>query len=301
MDVLRMDLADTGSPEGLVSLILKHEPSLPLPVPIEELALQLEVEEIAELKTDGFEGGLITDTNRSRGIILVKKGVSAPRRRFTIGHELGHFLIANHVPDKDGQFLCSRADLRTLTAKEGDRRAKMEVEANRFSSLILMPPPRLRDAFKRHPSPSLEHVFELADLFGVSKEAMARAYAAYHPEALAFIVVKDGKVGRVYHDRKRFPFIIAGRGQPVPQGSLFQRKGLQIGIPSEIDSRLPDIWIDVPRDKRASTISEQVCLQQNGFALILLWHENTEDDVDENEDMTTRDRWRAQQERYRRD
>ncbi|WP_434153048.1 hypothetical protein RWA01_25935 (plasmid) [Sinorhizobium meliloti] len=72
-------------------------------------------------------------------------------------------------------------------------------------------------------------------------------------------------------------------------------------FPSEIDSRLPDIWIDVPRDKRASTISEQVCLQQNGFALIMLWHESTEDDEDENEDMTTRDRWRAQQERYRRD
>lgn len=108
MDILRMDLADTGSPEGLVSLILKHEPSLPLPVPIEELALQLEVEEIAELKTEGFEGGLVTDKNRSRGIILVKKGVSAARRRFTIGHELGHFLVANHVPDKDGQFLCSK-------------------------------------------------------------------------------------------------------------------------------------------------------------------------------------------------
>lgn len=301
MDVLRMDLADTGSPEGLVSLILKHEPSLPLPVPIEELALQLEVEEIAELKTEGFEGGLITDTNRSRGIILVKKGVSEPRRRFTIGHELGHFLIATHVPDKDGHFLCSKADLRMLSAREGDRRARMEVEANRFSSLILMPPPRLRDAFKRNPSPSLEHVFELAERFGVSKEAMARAYAAYHPETLAFVVVKDGMVGRIYHDGKRFPFVVANRGKPVPQGSLFYRKGLQTGIPSQFDSRLPDIWIDVSRDRPTSTISEQICLQQNGFALIMLWYENTDDDEDENEDMTTRDRWRAQQERYRRD
>jgi len=301
MDILRMDLADTGSPEGLVSLILKHEPSLPLPVPIEELALQLEVEEIAELKTEGFEGGLITDTNRSRGIILVKKGVSAARRRFTIGHELGHFLVANHVPDKDGQFLCSKTDLRTLSAKEGDRRAKMEVEANRFSSLLLMPPPRLRDAFKKHPSPSLEHVFDLADRFGVSKEAMARAYAGYHPEVLAFIVVKDGKVGRVYHDRKRFPFITASRDKPVPQGSLFYKKGFTIGIPSAIDSRLPDIWIDVSRDRRGATLSEQVCLQQNGYALIMLWHENAEDDEDENEDTTARDRWRAEQERYRRD
>ena len=301
MDILRMDLADTGSPEGLVSLILKHEPNLPFPVPIEELALQLEIEEIAELQTEGFEGGLITDTVRSRGIILVRKGLNRARRRFTIGHELGHFLIANHIPDKDGQFLCSREDLRALSAKEGNRRAKMEVEANRFSSLILMPPPKLRDAFKKHPSPSLEHVFELADRFDVSKEAMARAYAEYHTEALAFIVVKDEKVGRVYHNRKRFPFVVASRSKSVPRGSTFYRRDLQIGIPSEIESRLPDLWIDVTRGQRAPTLSEQVCLQKNGFALIMLWHESVEEDDEENEDMTTRDRWRAQQERYRRD
>lgn len=301
MDVLRMDLADTGSPEGLVSLILKHEPNLHHPVPIEELALQLEIEEIAELKTEGFEGGLITDTNRSRGVILVKKGVSEARRRFTIGHELGHFLIANHVPDRSGQFLCSKADLRTLSAKEGDRRARMEVEANRFSSLILMPPPRLRDAFKKRPLPSLEHVFELANHFGVSKEAMARAYASYHPETLAFIVVKEGKVARVYHDRKRFPFIAARRDKPVPQGSVFYRRGLQVGIASEVDNRLPHIWIDVPEGSPSPTISEQVCLQQNGFALIMLWHEKADEDEEENEDLTTRDRWRAQQERFRRE
>ncbi|WP_259672322.1 ImmA/IrrE family metallo-endopeptidase [Rhizobium sp. NLR22b] len=203
MSVMRMDLADTGSPEGLVSLVLKHEPNFRVPVPIEELALQLEIEEIAELETEGFEGGLITDSNRSRGIILVKRGVNQPRRRFTIGHELGHFLIANHVPDEDGRFLCSRQDLQTLSAKEGDRRAKMEFEANRFSSLILMPPPKLREYFKRQPSPSIEHLFQLADEFQVSKEAMARAYADYHPESLAFIIVKDGKVGRIYHNRKR--------------------------------------------------------------------------------------------------
>lgn len=55
-----------------------------------------------------------------------------------------------------------------------------------------------------------------------------------------------------------------------------------------------------PRAARPS-LSEQVCLQKNGFALIMLWHESAEEDEEESEDMTTRDRWRAQQERYRRD
>jgi Zn-dependent peptidase ImmA (M78 family) len=85
--------------------------------------------------------GLLTDRERSCGIILVKKGVSAQRRRFTMGHELGHFLMPSHIPDEEGRFLCSQSDIALLKPKEGDRRAKMEVEANRFSSLILMPPP----------------------------------------------------------------------------------------------------------------------------------------------------------------
>jgi Zn-dependent peptidase ImmA (M78 family) len=91
-----------------------------------------------------FEGGLLTDRERSSGVILVKRGVSRQRHRFTLGHELGHFLMPSHLPDTEGRFLCSQTDMLLLNQKEGDRRAKMEVEANRFSSLILMPPPALR-------------------------------------------------------------------------------------------------------------------------------------------------------------
>ena len=64
-----------------------------------------------------------------------------------------------------------------LKPKEGDRRAKMEVEANRFSSLILMPPPALRTEIGKKSAPSLEHMLSLATKFDVSKDAMARAYA----------------------------------------------------------------------------------------------------------------------------
>jgi hypothetical protein len=76
MQISRMDLADKGSPEGIVMAILKAEPNLPIPVPIEELCRQLDIIEIQALTTQGFEGGLLADRERSRGIILVKKGVS---------------------------------------------------------------------------------------------------------------------------------------------------------------------------------------------------------------------------------
>ena len=44
---------------ALVTKILKAEPDLPIPVPIEDLARQLDITEIRVLAADGFEGGLI--------------------------------------------------------------------------------------------------------------------------------------------------------------------------------------------------------------------------------------------------
>jgi hypothetical protein len=212
--------------------------------------------------------------------------VSPQRRRFTIGHELGHFLVPTHVPDEEGCFLCSQRDMAMLNPKEGDRRAKMEVEANRFSSLVLMPPPRLRAEIGKR-TPNIEHMLSLATKFDVSKDAMARAYAEYHPET----VVRDGKVGTTYRNRSRFPFITALRGKPVPERSLFYRKGLQVGVPSDIDSRLPDNWIDVERGRQAPAMSEQVYLQSNGFALIMLWYEPADDpDFDADGERTAKER-----------
>jgi Zn-dependent peptidase ImmA (M78 family) len=299
MQISRIDLADKGSPEGIVMAILKAEPNFPVPVPIEELCRQLDIVEIQPLTTKGFEGGLLTDRERSRGIILVKNGVSRQRRRFTVGHELGHFLMPSHVPDHEGRFLCSQSDLLRLNAKEGDRRARMEVEANRFSSLILMPPPALRAAFGKKSEPNLEHMLSLAEKFDVSKEAMARAYAEHHPKTIAFVVVRERKVLRTYSNKTRFPFITAVRDRPVPQGSLFYRKGHQIGVPSDIDTRLPDLWIDVERGRAAPSVSEQVCLQENDFALIMLWYEPTDDaENDEDGERTAKERYRHRQSRF---
>jgi Zn-dependent peptidase ImmA (M78 family) len=299
MQITRMDLADKGSPEGIVMAILKAEPNLPIPVPIEELCRRLDIIEIRALTTAGFEGGLLTDRERSNGIILVKNGVSPQRRRFTLGHELGHFLMPSHVPDTQGRFLCSEKDLLLLNPKEGDRRAKMEVEANRFSSLILMPPPALRVELGKKSAPSLEHMLALAKKFDVSKDAMARTYAEYHPEPIAFVVVRDGKVVRNYRNKIQFPFITALRGKAVPKRSLFYRKGLQVGVPSDVDTRLPDNWIDVERGRQAPRMSEQVYLQSNGFALIMLWYEPADDpDYDEDGERTAKERLRHRQSRF---
>ena len=125
LTISRLDLDGTGSPHGLVAKILKALPGLAAPVPIEDLARQLDISEIAALETEGFEGGLLTDANRSRGVILVNRASRRGRRRFTVGHELGHFLIPTHKPIRSEGFLCSLDGMRQWSASEKDAYARM--------------------------------------------------------------------------------------------------------------------------------------------------------------------------------
>ena len=268
MPISRKDLADAGSPEALVKRILQAEPDLPVPVPIQELCERLGILNIEDLDTDEFEGGLATDANRSEGTILAKRG-GEPRRRFTIAHELGHFLMTHHVPDMPGQFLCKSSDLLCLTAKVGDQRQRREVEANRFASLVLMPPHLLRKAMSAFQEPDLQHVLALARDFAVGRETAARAYVQYHSERIAIVVAGNGRVQRVYRSLS-FPALICAVGSPVPIHSLYHSSSDRPNIASGIAACSPNLWIDVKRDLRPPALYEQVYLQQNGFAMILL-------------------------------
>lgn len=289
MAISRIELADAGSPEKLVLLILKHEPSLSIPVPVEDLARQLDIADIHPLTTQGFEGGLLTDAERSTGFILVRENVFPPRERFTIAHELGHFLIPTHIPDQPGKFLCSRADLNRLAANEQDRRARMEVEANRFASLLLIPPPRLRQSLLKMGDPDLEHVPALAREYKVSKEAMARAYADYHEQPVAVVVVHNGRVLRSYRNRAAFPFIQVSSGEPVPAGSTFYRGPHQRRVASRLTEVTPHLWIEVKRGAPAPAVYEQVYAQDDEFALIMLHLDQPDHDaVDEESDLERR-------------
>jgi Zn-dependent peptidase ImmA (M78 family) len=293
MPLSRMELQErgAGSPEGLVTRILKLEPNLPIPVPIEDLCKELDISDIRPLDTQGFEGGIITDTERNEGVILVNTASHYYRRRFTIGHELGHFLIPTHMPNAEGRFLCSREDMNLLSANESDRRAEMEVEANRFASLLLIPPPALRKALGRSAA-DLGKLVKLADDFKVSKQAMSRAYADYHEELIAVIGIKDGRIIWIAKNRMRFPFLEPNIGDAVPRSSLFHRGNDQPNVASAITECLPDHWINVTRGTRAPALYEQVYRQRDGYALLMLQLEQVADDEeDEDEDRDVERRW----------
>jgi Zn-dependent peptidase ImmA (M78 family) len=293
MSVSRIDLADAATPDRLVLEILKHEPDLPIPVPVEALCHQLDISDIKPLQTAGYEGGLITDRDKRDGVILVNAHSPKKRRRFTTAHELCHFLMPSHVPSAGGQFLCSQEDMFRLSTKESDARSRMEVEANRFASRLLLPAPSFRVDVAKTKDPDLQQIGALSGRYDVSKEAVGRAYVEYRDEPVAMLVIKDGILLRPYFVATKFPFLSVSKGSPIPKQSLLLRRPHEVGTVSDLDETDAGVWIDVERGRRAPTLYEQVLSQQQGYALILLTVEKNGDDEEnqEDEDRTSKQRY----------
>ena len=284
MNLDRMELADCGTPESLVVAILMQVPDMPIPVPVEAIALKLGIGEIRRLETEGFEGGLIAFADKSDGTILVNSRSNSRRReRFTIGHELGHFLSPWHKPSAQNGFRCTSRDFGLTKARDGDNGSKMEVEANRFAADLLFPRPHFRKDMAHLKIVDVAHVVTLADRYDMSKESTARRYVEEHNEPVAAIVSQHGKVTRVYR-HKSFPFIECRPGSLLPAKSataLATIKESEATGWMEIDG---GIWLASRHGQRSPKLYEQVLGQQSGFRLTLITLDD-DDGSDDDEDV----------------
>jgi hypothetical protein len=136
-----------------------------IPVPVESIAedlLGLRVEAVDEL---GCSGMLVP---ASRLILLdaaeAAHGETPIRRhRFTIAHELGHWVChCAGLPDPRGIRFCRVADLAETTDRG------LEREANVFAAELLMPEGAVRSAWEAAPG----EVAACAERLGVSQLAM---------------------------------------------------------------------------------------------------------------------------------
>jgi Zn-dependent peptidase ImmA (M78 family) len=95
------------------------------------------------------------------------------RWRFTIAHELGHFVL--HLSD-DLKFVDDEVNLYRLSIPQGQAdsdTARREIQANLFAASLLMPERQVRGAWAFKPS-----IGDLARAFKVSRQAMGIRVAA---------------------------------------------------------------------------------------------------------------------------
>jgi Zn-dependent peptidase ImmA (M78 family) len=283
-DELRMKLADLGSPEALADCIVDHYPDLGIPIPLARIAEAVGIIEIIGQTTDGFEGVLITDGAKAKGSIAYNAISKLERRRFTIAHELGHFLLPLHGASAQ----CAKTDMGVF--KSNDPNCAREAEANRFAAALLMPKKFFARDIRRLGTPETEHIVRLAAEYEVSKEAAARRYTDFCDHMCAVIFSHQGRL-RYFCKTPTFPFIDIRNAQPLPANSISARKEGEPGQMSEWSETAPEIWIGASHRFRSKVLYEQFLEQANGYRLSMLTIDEAPDEEEPNEDAELEERW----------
>ena len=266
MQISRMDLTDVGDNPKRLAAALIDQTGIPAGrVPIREIALAADIVQIQEKPDLSFEGVLVTLPTKDKGSMLIRKDRPETRKRFSIGHELGHFLIGSHVPSGEG-FRCSGKDMAVEKFKPADRAAKMEAEANVFAAEVLMPRKFITAWMAQRREVDIAHVVDLSDEFEVSREAAARRFRDFAHEPVAFVFSKDGRV-RYSLRHEDFPRIGPGKDDQVPHASVTAQFGGGAGKSSKLEEVERDTWI---ADGGRGAIFEQVLVQLNGYRLTML-------------------------------
>jgi Zn-dependent peptidase ImmA (M78 family) len=283
-DELRMKLADLGSPEALAACIIAHYPKIDIPVPLERIACAVGITDLIPQTTSSFEGVLVTDDAKSIGSIAYNEASRPERRRFTIAHEIGHFLIPWH----DASAQCAIADMGVLRSQ--DTRKSKEAEANRFAAALLTPATLFTRDVQRLGAPETEHILALATKYRVSKEMAARRYTELSGHACA-VIFSHRAVVRYCVKSRDCPFLDVSKGNPLPPGSLSARVLTEPGHLSEWTETSPTIWFGALRSIAGRAVYEQILEQQHGYRLTMLTIDEVPDEDEPDEDQELEERW----------
>ena len=121
------------------------------------------------LGTERAGNGVLIRSDDDGAVIGVNWDHHPNRQRFTIAHEIGHFLL-----HKGGTFIDKGTYARFRDQESGSGTVSEEKQANQFAAALLMPAQWVEDAFKEHPFDPADgsSLQDLADTFRVSTQAM---------------------------------------------------------------------------------------------------------------------------------
>ena len=143
--------------------------AVPIEKIVEKYGIQINYLDLSE----EISGAMKREGKSGKPVIIVNSKHLDERKRFTIAHELGHFLLhsltPNHI-DKQGVYF-----------RDGDSSTGeniMEIQANQFAAELLMPINALKKDFFENSKlikgdDPTELIEKLAEKYKVSKQAMA--------------------------------------------------------------------------------------------------------------------------------
>lgn len=272
---------------------LKREGIVTLPVDPFAIAEKLDI--MVEGKPEETQGvsGMLLRHGNNFGIVYATHIPSKGFQRFSVSHELGHFMLPGHPEQviRNGVHV-SRAGFVTNDP--------YELEADHFAAGLLMPETPFRKEMDRY-DPGLDAIDSLADRCETSRTATAIRFAELSRAAVAVIVSTGGIIDYCFLSdaMKTLPRLeYLRKGTRIPAGtvtSAFATDAERIRAGERIADAV-DVRDWLGGTVKAEVSEETVGLGRYGKVLTVLassfiGQDDERDDIDEEDDESLVERW----------
>lgn len=186
-----------------------------------------------------FEGALYPIPEKQGWAIIFNSSVSEGRRRWTVSHEFGHYLMHRNLLPKGIE--CGED---VVTFRSGE---ELEEEADTFAAYLLMPLDDYRAHIAADVKPGIDDLGTMAERYGVSLISSILRWLEYTSRRSMLVVSRDGfilwaassrpalKSGLFYRTRRSPPI-------EVPAASLVGRKEYTAQARQGI-AQPADVWL----------------------------------------------------------
>ena len=212
---------------------------------LHEIAPQLGLR-VVEVDSESFDGALLRVVGEPRGTVALRRTIAeAGRKRFTLAHEMGHYLLPNQ---QDALRPCVPTEIESWSSEN----AGYEIDANTFAAEVLMPRERLAGALKA--APSFASAQKIAAELGASLTAVSVRLVELSSFRVALVVSRNGR-SEWYRTSSEF-------GRAVRLGALDERTGpaayFRDGtLPLGVQATRADAWLYEANLRKGAHVSEE--------------------------------------------
>ena len=274
--------------EAKAEFWLRQNGFLTLPVDPHEISARLDIMVMAKEDTDIGVSGMLLRHGDSFGILYATHVKNIGFERFSIAHELGHYLLEGHpdhlFPNGDGVH-CSQAGFVSTDSYER--------EADHFASGLLMPDGPFRSALRRE-AEGLEGIEALAERCLTSVTATAIRYVKKTTVPAAIVVSTNGRIDYAFlsDEMREFSGLRWPRkGEGLPAKSVTEHFVRSQDNIRHSKRHADDVDLDLWLGGRKGLVAKEevVGLGVYGKVLTVLTTDFLPDEPDEEEEL--KERW----------
>lgn len=243
-----------------INIVKKAYITKPNELTLEEIILFIDGPQVVFEDLSGCEGKFISIANSS--IIKINSNIkNEGRKRFTLAHELGHYILHRNM----NYIKCTIEDFYDWTGRK-----QIETEANYFASELLMPTDIFFEQTKNK-SFSVGFLKEIAQYFDTSFTSTAIKFVECGEDPVFLICSRDGVI-QWKKANKNFRFFIDFKNlKKIPQESVTYEITHQLASysdPQEVD---PRYWLIKDEDHEFTFYEDMVNLEMYGYTLTFIF------------------------------